>query len=142
MIFGNIWGLKPGIRDNKIEYISLIASQNNAAMIALTESHLKERINDYEIHIDGFTSIRSDRSVREGGGIVVYIKDNLTISDDFNDSDSMNELSCVYINEIKVALVTVYRPPDSTKESFIWSLRKINDLVSHLCLLDRYFLKI
>ena len=103
LIFGNIRGLKPGFRDNKIEYIKLLAKQNNTEIIAMTESHLKDRVNDYEIHIDGFSSLRSDRSVREGGGIVVYIKDHLTASDEFNDSDSMNELLCVYINEINTA---------------------------------------
>ena len=118
MIFGNMRGLKPGIRDNKIEYISLTAKENNAIMIALTETHLKDRISDYEINIDGFSSIRSDRSVREGGGIVTYMKDHLTVSDDYSDSDSMNNLLCIYINEINVVLITLYRPPDSTKESF------------------------
>ena len=63
IMFGNVRGIKPGIRDNKLEYINLTAKENNAIMIALTESHLKERISDYEINIDGFSLIRSDRSV-------------------------------------------------------------------------------
>ena len=125
-MFGNVRGIKPGIRDNKLEYINLTAKENNAIMIALTESHLKDRGNDHEIHIDGFSLIRSDRSVREGGGIVSYVKDNLTISDEYNDSDSMNELLCIYINEINIALITLYRPPDSTMDSFTWSLRRIS----------------
>ena len=86
-MFGNVRGIKPGIRDNKLEYINLTAKENNAIMIALTESHLKDRVSDHEIHIDGFSLIRSDRSVREGGGIVSYVKDNLTISDEYSDSD-------------------------------------------------------
>ena len=70
--------------------------------------------------------VRSDRSVREGGGVISYVKDHLTISDEFSDSDSINDLLCLYINEINLALVTIYRPPDSTKESFSWCVRSVN----------------
>ena len=35
----------------------------NAFLVSLTETHLKERILDNEINIEGFQIIRADRSV-------------------------------------------------------------------------------
>ena len=70
IIVGNIRGLKPGIRDHKLEYLELTAKENDAIVIAITESHLKDRIDDNEIHIDGYSVTRSDREVREGRGSI------------------------------------------------------------------------
>ena len=64
---GNIRGIKPGIRDNKLGYLSVLAKDSNAVIISLTESYLKNRVKDTEIHIDGYSITRSDREVKEGG---------------------------------------------------------------------------
>ena len=60
LIAGNMRGLKPGIKDNKLEYLEMIANENDAIVIAITETHLKDRIDDTEIHINGYLSTRSD----------------------------------------------------------------------------------
>ena len=95
----------------------------------MTESHIKDRVEDNEIHIDGYTSTRGDRKIREGGGVISYVKDHLTVSSELGESDSMNELLCIYINELNTAVITMYRPPDSTTESFSWSINKVNDWI-------------
>ena len=38
----------------------------------------------------------------------------------------MNDLLCVYIKELKTAIFTMYRPPDFTRQSFSWRIRKVN----------------
>ena len=48
----------------------------------------------------------------------MYVKDHLTVSCELNESDAMNDLLCIYINELNMALVTIYRLPDSNAESF------------------------
>ena len=73
-------GLKPGIKDNKLEYLEMIANENDAIVIAITETHLKDRIDDTEIHINGYSSTRSDRNIREGGGVMNYVREHVTVS--------------------------------------------------------------
>ena len=97
---GNIRGIQPGKRSNKLNYLSLLAKENNTVIISLTISHLKDRIDNAEIHIDGFSITRSDRAVREGG-VVVFIKEHLTVSNELRESDSMNDFLGIYINEFK-----------------------------------------
>ena len=73
-------GLKPGIKDNKLEYLEMIANENDAIVIAITETHLKDRIDDTEIHINGYSSTRSDQNIREGGGVMNYVREHVTVS--------------------------------------------------------------
>ena len=118
MITGNIRGLNPGQSYSKIEYLRDLSVVNNSAVISLTESHLSDNILDSEIQIDGWTHFRSDRTNRTGGGVITYIKDHLTTSRERKFSDSMTEILCVYIHELNIGLITVYRPPDCKSESF------------------------
>ena len=49
-----------------------------------------------------------------------------------SESVSMNDLVSVYINELNTAIVTMYRPPDSTVQSFKWSIMKVNDWIKKI----------
>ena len=118
VIAGNIRGLNPGQSYSKIEYLSDLSKTNNSVIVTLTESHLSDKIDDSEVKIEGWSLIRSDRKNRAGGGVISYIKDHLTISNDKKFSDSMTEVLCVYIHELNIGLITVYCPPDCTTESF------------------------
>ena len=100
--------------------------------MTFTESHLKDRIDDNEISINGYVSVRSDRKIREGGGVITYVKDHLTVSCELSESDAMNDLLCIYINEINMAIVTIYRPPDSNAESFNWCIKKTNEWIKKI----------
>ena len=61
--------------------------------------------------MEGWNSIRSDRSNRMGGGVVTYIKDFMTTSDELLYSDNTTEAISVYIHDLNIAIITVYRPP-------------------------------
>ena len=61
LISANIRGLNPGMKYSKIEYLSDLASENNAIAIAVTESHLNEGDQDCEVAIKGWSHIRGDR---------------------------------------------------------------------------------
>ena len=61
-----------------------------------------------------------------------YVKEHLTVSNELRDSDAMNDLLCIFINELNTAIVTMYRPPDSTVESFRWSIKKVNIWLSKI----------
>ena len=91
-----------GIRDNELEYLELLASENNVIVITLMESHLNNRVEDNEIHTNSYASTRSPRMVREGGGVITYVRDHLKVSCELSESDAMNDLMCVYINELNI----------------------------------------
>ena len=89
IIFGNIRGLKPLCNGTKIDLISDLANISNSDFMILTESHLKDEIQDCEIAIDGFSVNRCDRKTKtKGGGVVIYSKDNhmmiIIIAENYN----------------------------------------------------------
>ena len=124
--------MNPGIRYHKIEYVRDLAISENSFIISLTESHLNDKIQDHEVHIEGWNSLRSDRTNRQGGGVITYIKDFITTSHDLVYSDSTTEAICVYIHDINLALVTVYRPPGCNNDSFLKCLEKVDKWLTDL----------
>ena len=60
----------------KLPYISenfLHNSNTNIPILGISESWLKSYITDAQIHIKEYVPIRSDRSIRKGGGAILYI---------------------------------------------------------------------
>ena len=71
---GNIQGLYHDYNLTKVNSIYDLATINNVSLICLTESHLCEKINDFEIAKDGWNILRSDCSNRLGGGVINILK--------------------------------------------------------------------
>ena len=46
-------------------------------MLAITETHLNESIDNSELYIDGYCLWRLDRRDRKGGGVAFYVKQNI-----------------------------------------------------------------
>ena len=73
------------------------------------------------IHIDGYDIVRKDRS-RNGGGVCIYLRNsiNYQIRQDLIPADL--EAICIEITKPHsrpFVVVTVYRPPDASSNSFI-----------------------
>ena len=119
LIYTNIQGLYTGkdIR-RKINYLSDICTDDDIKIIILTESHLKNEIKDEEIKINNFQIYRTDRTKRTRGGVCVYIHETLDIEESLikNFSNDTCELLILKIKQIKVNLVCLYRPPDTTTD--------------------------
>jgi len=46
------------------------------------QSTSHDRISDEELHIEGYVIVRKDRKLEiKGGGVMIYVKDNLTVSE-------------------------------------------------------------
>ena len=89
-------------------------------IFAINESKIDESIPDNEISISGYNLIRKDRN-RAGGGVVLYIRDNIPFSDRKDLVPSSLEMVCAEINRphSKSFLVcTWYRPPNSDMDLF------------------------
>ena len=104
----------------------------NTYIISLTESHLKERIEDNEINIDNFQVIRSDRDKRICGGVVVYVRHDFTPTKTICKSNQFCELLCTYIPEINTAVITIYHPPKCSNDKFIEALNWIETWLADL----------
>lgn len=83
-------------------------------IVCIVESWLCNDISDNEIALPYYSSVRSDRN-RHGGGILLYIKDNLPYNVVFCGSPGL-ELVFISIflqNNKCLYLGTFYRPPSS-----------------------------
>ena len=97
--------------------INLIRCEAQAYdILVFSESWLKAEITDNDISIENFTPPhRTDRSDRQGGGVVVYLRD--TFSCRRRNDLEIRGLEAVWV-EVKVKgkatlLVGFYRPPNS-----------------------------
>ena len=89
-------------------------------LFAINESKIDELIPDNEISIPGYNLIRKDRN-RAGGGVVLYIRENIPFSNREYLVPSSLEMVCAGINRphSKSFLVcTWYRPPNSDMDLF------------------------
>ena len=66
-------------RPDKFAALQLLATSEQYDCISITESWLNDATDDSTIKIDGYVHFRNDRATR-GGGILVYIKENLVVS--------------------------------------------------------------
>ena len=63
-----------------IEEIRVMLINYPFEILAISETKIDSTISDSEIHINGYTIIKKDRT-KNGGGIAFYIKDTLSYSD-------------------------------------------------------------
>ena len=91
IISTNIRGLCPTQGKFKIDLLREKAEEENAAIIALTESHLNSGFHEGEVYMKGFGNFRADRTdgVRKGG-IVTYVRDDISAGVPIIVSDSID----------------------------------------------------
>ena len=108
------------------------ASETNAGVIILTESHLSEEIKDGEIQIPGFEIYRTDRSGFKNGGVVAYLRTALNLGVKLLLSTSITKVETLVLKfeRLDTILVGLYRPPDAACNEFRTVLQMINDVIS------------
>ena len=112
-----------------------MAREQNSLILSLTESHINESILDAEIAINGYDIFKRNRQagIRKGG-IITYIRNDIAVSakELASGSIGMIEYLCIYIKDINVLLVTVYRPPENNSQYFTQVLRNIDNCIKNL----------
>jgi hypothetical protein len=86
-------------------------------IIAITETWLKTGNRDYigEYSLPGYNILNRDRENRAGGGLMIYIKNNINITEVTLTNATSSELQCIDIgNEIKYRIILAYRPPNNS----------------------------
>ena len=132
IIYCNIRGIIPGLRRDKLIYLSTVADELNASFIKITESHLNETNTEAETYMPGWQQIRADRILRQKGGVIMYIRDQLTVEYSLTFSNSFVEFVALFIPSLDLALVTVYRPPAVPAIKFSEALIKIDNWIEDL----------
>lgn len=109
-----------GITTNFNEVESIVLN-NSFEIIALTETHLTENINDSEISLANYSTVRCDSTSRKTGGVVLYIKKNFQYRLLDKSSVPMKIwIVCVeiYYRELNETVAVVYRSPNSSEREF------------------------
>eukprot|EP00112_Aurelia_sp_Birch-Aquarium-sp1_P018583 Seg4452.4 transcript_id=Seg4452.4/GoldUCD/mRNA.D3Y31 product="hypothetical protein" protein_id=Seg4452.4/GoldUCD/D3Y31 len=90
----------------------------NFDIFGVTETHLKENIPDDMISVENYRiSGRKDRKGKVGGGVLVYMKENLefsTVTEFSNDNLEASWIN-VTMRSQKVLFGCIYRPPTDNK---------------------------
>ncbi len=128
IMFGNVAGLLTRNDKTKLKILNEEATTENAILIALTESHLKEYNFDSEIQLGGYTSFRTDRaSNRKKGGVITYVLNTFSACVEIlaSGSNTYVEYHMLYIKQIDLIVITLYRPPECPSNMFISPLEEI-----------------
>ena len=74
---------------NKLDELHILTSSHMPDIIAITESWLSEAVPDNAVSLNNYVVFRKDRINKQGGGVVLYVRDNILCSllPGVNDSD-------------------------------------------------------
>jgi len=73
-----------------------------------------DRISDEELYIEGCVIFRKDRKLEiKGGGVIIYVKDNLTVNDIKMENDFPEQVWCKlkYKGHRELLIGVCYRTP-------------------------------
>ena len=107
---------------NKIDETRAVVAAGDPDIVAFTETWTNETIDDSYLQINGYNMIiRNDRSDTEGGrggGIVVYVKNEIRAwRDDAKSDFSQYGTMVIKTKNNEIRIHTVYRSPNSTREN-------------------------
>ena len=103
--------------DGKLDEISILAESEKFEVITLSETWLDDTYPDALLAIEGFqTPLRKDREFGAGGGVALYVKDNLPVRRCTELETPSSE--CIWaeitVPSGKLILGVYYRPPGQT----------------------------
>ena len=122
---------------NKIDEIcSTLISDHKFDILALTETWLTDKHSNEDIAIDNYTTYRKDRTLGRGGGLAVYVLNDIPCIRRYDLEEGI--IACemlwleLYYGVHKVILGTCYRPPGQNAEDisqFIYDVQSSLDSI-------------
>ena len=104
---------------NKLIELDLLLKEDRPDVVGITETWLHNGIDDSELNFEGYTLFRTDRNnlfKQKGGGVALFIKDNLNpiLCDNYSNANFPEAVFCS-VNMVNSCTIigVVYRPPDS-----------------------------
>lgn len=131
---GNIRGLYPQNNQCKVPMLEEMIEEDNIYFVALTETHLNKNHLDAEIQMHNFTLFRADRKDRRHGGVALYLREDIAANAQtlISFSNGTTELLAVYLSKMDLAIIILYRPPNTTLDIFKEATTKIRSLLGNL----------
>ena len=108
----NLTGNGPFVKKmEKIRFLQDQCEEEKPYFLGFAETCLKNCIKEAEIEIKGYSHVTSNRINRDGGGVIVYVRNDLTYQTLISTSDEMCSMVSIHINELNLIVFMVYRPP-------------------------------
>ena len=114
---------------NKMGLLRKRAVDYEPQILSVTETFAKEGLNDGAFKLDKYTMYRSDRVGRDGGGTILYVRNNVEqrVCRALNTHKCESSAWCWVIEKggRKILVGSVYRSPNSTRENDKLLLKQI-----------------
>jgi hypothetical protein len=112
-MFPEIWLLNARSVTNKFDELCASVSTFKPDMICVTETWMKDFMDDSLFHIDGFQLLRNDRCEMKGGGVCAWIKDSFSPIrlSSMSMQPACIECLLVSLSSIRIICVVLYIPP-------------------------------
>ena len=102
----------------KIRFLQDQCEEEKPYFLGFAETCLKNCIKEAEIEIKGYSHVTSNRINRDGGGVIVYVRNDLTYQTLISTSDEMCSMVSIHINELNLIVFRIYRPPPNNKNQY------------------------
>ena len=108
------------------------AQLSNCIMLGITETWLTDQHEDAEVMIPGFSILRSDRKAREGGGVALYLREDIKGDVLAQFDNGTCEMIIVMIHQLDTVVAVCYRPPNTRFGQFSEMLSLLDSTISAL----------
>ena len=103
-----------------------ILKRKRSQCIFLTETWLNPDIVDAEVHIEGYTILRSDCVGRIRGGAAIFMKDELYPKKAASFSNGVVEFIVVKSSILDSLFISIYRPPSTNNDEWMHALTSLD----------------
>ena len=102
----------------KVNFLREQCKEENPYFLALFETWTKDGAMETEYAIDGYEHVASHRKNREGGGVIIYIREDITYNFLTSVSDEMCSMVAVHLTKLNLIIFLAYRPPPNHKSNY------------------------
>ncbi len=117
----------------KLDALKEYTGTDNVIIMNITETWLNEEKQDDKI--PNYTTYRSDRKSKiktKGGGAAIYVRDGFEAKLILEDYEESSEIIAVYIENLNLVNIVIYRPPDTESKDFEKIMNKTKKLLSEM----------
>ena len=105
-------------------------------LVCLTESWLNASIDDSLVRLKNYSIARSDRAKKKGGGVAIYLRDDIPFKEDTVSHMFNNEVECLFVDlfSVKIGVLCIYIPPHLSASSLSMVHENMTTLLdNYLC---------
>uniref|UniRef100_A0A0X3PRH0 Endonuclease/exonuclease/phosphatase domain-containing protein n=1 Tax=Schistocephalus solidus TaxID=70667 RepID=A0A0X3PRH0_SCHSO len=123
---------------SKLDELKIHICDLSPDIISVTETWLSQHVDDREVNMAGYQLFRKDRKERKGGGVLTYVKSEITVLDKTYKLAPTSEaiwLSVKVPGTSSLDVLTVYRPPRRDPVADAYLLEELEKIATRLDIL-------